>query len=113
MKIRVIVLTAVVSLAPAAARADDVVDLHRKVDQLEADLKDLRLRFGKLGASSAARQIRVVDPVFIGAGVQKANSLAMDNETINCPSRSFITAVQILKTGNTVNQIRYACRQLE
>ena len=95
MKIGFPLFVALMTLAPAMAQADEIDLLHRKVDQLEAHLNDLRQRLDGLGSASASRQVRIVDPVFIGAGVQKSNSLAMDNETINCPARSFITAVQI------------------
>lgn len=113
MSFKSVVFAIVIPLLPVSAWADDVADLRKRVDQLEADLRHVQLRFDKLGAASTVRQVRIANPVFIGAGTKNANSLAMDNETINCPAKSFITAVQILKTGNTVTQIRYACRALE
>ena len=102
-----------IGLLPGSVKADELQNLQNRVNQLETDLKNLKQRFDNLGSGSAPRKVRIVDPVFIGEGVQKSNSLEMDNETINCPARSFITAVQILKTSNTVTQIRYACRQLD
>ena len=100
-------------MAAGAAHADDGSALDKRLDRLDAELKDLRARVDHLGPSSAAREVKVVDPVFIGAGAAKHNSLSMDEASINCPRHSFVTAVQVLKTGNTVSQIRYACRGLE
>jgi hypothetical protein len=93
-----------------AARAEDTEALHHRIDQLESELKKLSARIDNLGSAAASRQIRVVDPVFIGAGSTKPSPLAMDNPIINCQPHSFVTAIQVLKTGNTVSQIRYACR---
>jgi hypothetical protein len=93
-----------------AARAEDVETLRRRIDQLEIQVKEMGARIDNLGPASAPRQVRTVDPVFFGKSSTKASPLAMDNPIINCPQHSFVTAIQVLKTGNTVSQIRYACR---
>ena len=100
-------------LSSAPAWSQDAGALDKKIDRLESEVQSLRARLDHLGPASALRDVKVVDPVFIGAGGAKTNSLAMDNALINCPPHSFVTAVQILKTGNTVSQIRYACRGVE
>ncbi len=107
------VLATVIILISAPAWSQEYATLAKRVERLESDLRTLHSRIDNLGPASALRDVRVADPVFIGAGGAKANSLAMDNAVINCPPHSFVTAVQILKTGNTVSQIRYACRGVE
>jgi len=95
---------------PSAACAEDVVTLQHRIDQLESELRELRERIDTLGPASAPRQVLTVDPVFMGAGAAEPNPLAMEDPRINCPPHSFVTGIQVLKTGNTVSQIRYACR---
>lgn len=113
MKFNTLVLTALILLTAVSARADDAETLRKKVDQLETELRELRARIDNLGPASARREVRAADPVFIGAGSTHPSPLAMDDPAINCPPHSFVTAIQILKTGNTVSQIRYACRGVE
>ncbi len=113
MKLECLALLALVLSTPAPARAEEGETLQQRVDRLEADVEQLRARIDHLGPVSGARQVRVVDPVFIGAGSASPSPLAMDNPIINCSARSFVSAVQVLKTGNTVSQIRYACRGIE
>ena len=107
------VVAAVMILVSTQAWPQDDTTLTKKIDRLESDVRTLQARLADLGPASALRNVKVVDPVFIGAGGAKTNSLSMDNAMINCPPHSFVTAVQILKTGNTVSQIRYACRGIE
>ena len=109
MKLTTLVLLASL-LSPSAANAEDLASLQQKVDQLENRITELSHRLDNLGASSATREVRTVDPVFMGEGNAKPSPLAMDDPTINCPAHSFVTAIQLLKTGNTVSQLRYACR---
>jgi hypothetical protein len=97
-------------LLPSSASAEDPSALQQKVDRLESRLVELTRRLDNLGASSAMREVRTVDPVFMGHGRPEQSPLAMDDPTVNCPAHSFVTAIQLLKTGNTVTQLRYACR---
>lgn len=113
MSLNASALATIMILSSAPAWSQDDAALTKKIDQLESDIRTLHARVDNLGPASALRDVKVVDPVFIGAGGAKINSLAMDNAMINCPPHSFVTAVQILKTGNTVSQIRYACRGVE
>ena len=113
MAINTSVLATVIILISAPAWSQEDARLAKRVDRLESDIRMLHARIDNLGPASALRDVRVVDPVFIGAGGARSNSLAMDNAAINCPPHSFVTAVQILKTGNTVSHIRYACRSVE
>ena len=113
MTLNPLTIATVMLLSSAPAWSQDAAALDKKIDRLESDVRSLHARLDKLGPASALRDVKVVDPVFIGAGGAKTNSLAMDNALINCPPHSFVTAVQILKTGNTVSQIRYACRGVE
>ncbi len=113
MSLNAAVLATVTILISAPAWSQEDATLAKRIDRLESDIRTLHARIDDLGPASALRDVRVVDPVFIGAGGAKTNSLAMDNAAINCPPHSFVTAVQILKTGNTVSQIRYACRGVE
>jgi hypothetical protein len=108
MKFTILVLLA--ALLPSAANAEDLASLRQRVDQLENRIAELSHRLDNLGASSAMREVRTVDPVFMGEGKAKPSPLAMDDPIINCPAHSFVTAIQLLKTGNTVSQLRYACR---
>ena len=98
---------------PSAARAEDVASLQHRIDQLESELKELRERVDALGPASAPRQVLTVDPVFMGAGAAEPSPLAMEDPRVNCPPHSFVTGIQVLKTGNTVSQIRYACRGIQ
>ena len=107
------VLATVMILISAPAWSQEDATLAKRVDRLESDIRTLHARIDHLGPASALRDVKVVDPVFIGAGGAKTNSLSMDNVVINCPAHSFVTAVQVLKTGDTVSQIRYACRGVE
>ena len=109
MKLAIPALLAVL-LSVSAANAEDLASPQHRVDQLENRITELSRRLDNLGASSAMREIRTVDPVFMGEGKAKPSPLAMDDPTINCPAHSFISAIQLLKTGNTVSQLRYACR---
>ena len=109
MKLTILVLLAIL-LSPSAANAEDLASLQQRVDQLENRIAELSHRLDNLGASSAMREVRTVDPVFMGEGNAKPSPLAMDDPTINCPAHSFVTAIQLLKTGNTVSQLRYTCR---
>jgi hypothetical protein len=109
MKLTTLVLV-VSMVSPSVANAEDLTSLQQRVDQLENRITELSRRVESLGASSAMREVRTVDPVFMGEGNAKPGPLAMDDPTINCPARSFVTAIQLLKTGNTVSQLRYACR---
>ena len=109
MKLKILVLLAVL-LSPSAANAEDLASLQQRVDQLENRIAELSHRLDNLGASSAMREVRTVDPVFMGVGNAKPSPLAMDDPTINCPAHSFVTAIQLLKIGDTVSQLRYACR---
>ena len=110
MNLKAVAVAMSVLLVSGAARAEDLDALRQRIDQLESKLKEMSARIDDLGPTSAPRQVRIVDPVFIGAGDAKPSPLSMDDPTINCPPHSFVTAIQVLKTGNTVSQIRYACR---
>ena len=102
---------------PCPATAQDIVRrnaaLADEVDRLRSEVDALRSRLDALGPASASREVRIADPVFVGAGAVEPSPLAMDDPIINCPRRSFVSVIQILKTGNTVTQIRYACRAIE
>lgn len=115
MKVRAIAvfLSALLLLSPGSPRAEELESLQQWVGQLETTLKALSVRLDGLGPVVATREVRIADPVFIGAGAKSLNSLSMDNPIINCPRHSFVSAVQVLKTGNTVSQIRNACRGIE
>ena len=97
MKLTTLVLLASM-LSPSTANAEDFASLQQRVDRLENRITELSHRLDGLGASSAMREVRTVDPVFMGEGNAKPSPLAMDDPTINCPAHSFVTAIQLLKT---------------
>src|SRR5579863_9078588 len=99
MKLTILTVLAV-TLRISAANAEDLASLQHRVDQLQIRIAELNHRLDNLGASSATREVRTVDPVFMGEGNVKPSPLAMDDPKINCPAHSFITAIQLLKTGN-------------
>jgi hypothetical protein len=101
------------ALFTMAARAEDGTVLETRIGQLEAEIRQLQGRVEHLGLVTTSREIRIADPVFVGAGSVSPSPLAMDDPAINCPARSFVTAIQIIKTSNTVTQVRYACRGIE
>ncbi len=113
MKCTIPVLAALLAVASGTARADDIGALRMKVEQLESELAGLRGRLDRLGTVAVLREVKATDPVFLGRGANRPAPLTMDDSAINCPARSFVTAIQVLKTGNTVSQIRYACRGIE
>ncbi|MBV9221642.1 MAG: hypothetical protein JO366_20990 [Methylobacteriaceae bacterium] len=113
MRIGASALICLMLLLSGHAQAEDLDTLRKKVDQLTTELGELRARIDKFGPASAGREVKVTDPVFLGAGSTKPSPLSMDDPVINCPPRSFVSAIQVLKTGNTVTQIRYACRGIE
>ena len=113
MRIHILVIASVVQLASGAARAESLEATQKRVEQLESEVRELRARIDNLGPVAGAREIRTANPVFLGEESMGPSQLAMDDPAINCPAQSFVAAIQILKTGNTVTQIRYACRGLK
>lgn len=93
------------------ASAQDAGALETRISQLESELGKLQARVDAFGSATTSRTILSTNPVFMGAGVADPGSLGMDDARINCPPRSYVAAIQVLKTGNTVSQIRYACRE--
>src|SRR5260370_26432904 len=113
MRIHILVIAGVVQLASVTTRSESWEAIQNRVEQVESELRELRARIDNLGPVAGAREIRVANPVFLGPESMGPSQLAMEDPAINCPAQSFVAAIQILKTGNTVTQIRYACRGLK
>ena len=83
MTFNLLIFAAVMVLSSLPAWSQDATAVDKKIDRLEIELQALRARIYHLGPASALRDVKVVDPVFIGAGAAKTNSLEMANTTIN------------------------------